>query len=370
MRLTRGRQSEFESFAAAQGAGLVKLAFIVCGDRERAQDAAQEALIRVYQRWSRIDDPLAYARRTAVNATRQDWRRERRTDRTNAAIEELVSRQEFDHPQERLLQRDALMAALDALPHAQRAVIVLRYGLQLSEAETATTLDIPIGTVKSRVTRGLRATARGSRRRAVPQPHGDHRMLNNTDLVEELHAGMCERADTIDAPAGLPASARRIARRRTATRAATAGVPMLAAAGVATVLAVAGGSGHGGASVPAGSAAQASAPQALSGRAEDTAYIVRRVSAKLDQAGQTEVVERVSAGGNGNPGSDAPTRLVLHRPADRQLLQLQPADLAERDRRLRAVHRRHPGRQPDEIPVDQPQPCPAGVRRPDERRAG
>jgi RNA polymerase sigma-70 factor (sigma-E family) len=155
MRLMRGRQSEFEAFAAAQGAGLVKLAFVVCGDRERAQDAAQEALIRVYQRWSRIDDPLAYARRTAVNATRQDWRRERRTDRTNAAIRELVSRQQFDHPQERLLQRNALMAALDALPHAQRAVIVLRYGLQLSEAETAITLDIPIGTVKSRVTRGL-----------------------------------------------------------------------------------------------------------------------------------------------------------------------------------------------------------------------
>src|ERR1700735_4882637 len=139
MRLARGRQSEFERFATVQGPGLVKLAFIVCGDRERAQDAAQEALIRVYQRWSRIDDPLAYARRTAVNATRQDWRRERRTDRTNAAIEELISRQESDHPQERLLQRDALMAALDALPHAQRAVIVLRYGLQLSEAEAGTT---------------------------------------------------------------------------------------------------------------------------------------------------------------------------------------------------------------------------------------
>jgi hypothetical protein len=42
MRLTRGRQSEFETFAAAQGAGLVKLAFIVCGDRERAQDAAPD----------------------------------------------------------------------------------------------------------------------------------------------------------------------------------------------------------------------------------------------------------------------------------------------------------------------------------------
>jgi hypothetical protein len=80
---------------------------------------------------------------------------------------------------------------------------------------------------------------------------------------------------------------------------------MLAAAGVATVLAVGGGSGHGGASVQAGSGAQASAPQALSGDAEDTAYIVRRVSANLDHAGQTEVVERVSAGGNGNPGSDS-----------------------------------------------------------------
>ncbi len=130
-------------------------------------------------------------------------------------------------------------------------------------------------------------------------------MLNNTDLVEELYAGMCERADTIDAPAGLAASARRIARRRTATRVASAGVPMLAAAGVATVLAVGGVSGHGGASVPAGSGAQASAPQVLSGHAEETAYIVRRVSATLDQAGQTEVVESVSAGGNGDPGSDS-----------------------------------------------------------------
>ena len=130
-------------------------------------------------------------------------------------------------------------------------------------------------------------------------------MLNDTDLIEELYAGMCERADTIDAAAGLAAGARRVARRRAATRAATAGVPMLAAAGVATALAVGGGSGHTGASVPAGSGAPASAPPALSGHAEDTAYIVRRVSAKLDQAGHTEVVEQVSAGGNGNPGSDS-----------------------------------------------------------------
>ena len=155
MRLARGRKSEFETFVGAHGAGLVKLAFTVCGDRECAQDAAQEALIRVFQRWSWIDDPLAYARRTTVNATRANWRREQRANRMNATISALISRQEIGHPQERLPARDALMSMLDRLPHAQRAVIVLRYGLQLSEAETATTLDIPIGTVKSRATRGL-----------------------------------------------------------------------------------------------------------------------------------------------------------------------------------------------------------------------
>ena len=80
---------------------------------------------------------------------------------------------------------------------------------------------------------------------------------------------------------------------------------MLAAAGVATVLAVGGGSGQRGAAVSASSGAHTTPPQALSARAEDTAYVVRRVSAKLDQAGQTEVVEQVSAGGNGDPGSDA-----------------------------------------------------------------
>ena len=133
----------------------MKLAFVVCGDPEGAQDAAQEALIRVYQRWSRLDDPLAYARRTAVNATREDWRRDRRADRAQRAVEQLVARRESDHPQELVVQRDALMTALDVLPHAQRAVIVLRYGTQLSEAETASTLDIPIGTVKSRATRAL-----------------------------------------------------------------------------------------------------------------------------------------------------------------------------------------------------------------------
>jgi RNA polymerase sigma-70 factor (sigma-E family) len=149
------KRSRFEEFAITHGDGLVKLAYAICRDRGRAEDAAQEALARVYQRWSRLeDDPLPYARRIAVNATRDDWRRGAREDRLHRQMAELATR-EPDDPQKRFVQNDALMQALDALPHGQRAVIVLRYLSQLSEAETAATLDISIGTVKSQTARAL-----------------------------------------------------------------------------------------------------------------------------------------------------------------------------------------------------------------------
>jgi DNA-directed RNA polymerase specialized sigma24 family protein len=73
MKLTGRKRSSFEVFAAAHSAGLIKLGLMVSGDRGRAEDAAQEALVRVYQRWSRLDDPLAYARRIVVNATRDEF---------------------------------------------------------------------------------------------------------------------------------------------------------------------------------------------------------------------------------------------------------------------------------------------------------
>ena len=57
------RQEEFERFIETHGPGLVKLAYNICGDRERAEDAVQEASVRVFLKWSRLEDPLAYARR-------------------------------------------------------------------------------------------------------------------------------------------------------------------------------------------------------------------------------------------------------------------------------------------------------------------
>ena len=154
MRVLPSKRSRYEEFVAANGDGLVRLAYAICGDRGRAEDAAQEALIGVYQRWSRLTDPLAYARRTAINASRADWRRSLRADRAYRDAARLQG-PEADDPQERFVSNRALMDALDELPHGQRAVIVLRYGCQLSEAETAATLEIATGTVKSQTARAL-----------------------------------------------------------------------------------------------------------------------------------------------------------------------------------------------------------------------
>ena len=150
----RRRRSRFEQFTAEHGGGLVKLAYNLCGDRERAEDAVQEALVKVYQRWSHLDDPLAYARATAINATRDDWRRSARQRRIGAVLEQFPV-PDSPMPHEQVLQRDALMTALHGLPDRQREVIVLRYGSQLSEAETAAVLQISVGTVKSQCNRAL-----------------------------------------------------------------------------------------------------------------------------------------------------------------------------------------------------------------------
>jgi len=144
----------FEEFVHVHGDALVRLSFALCGDRGRAEDAAQEALTRVYLRWSRLDDPLPYARRSVVNATRDSWRhRSRQEQRERAAAgqpPEMPVRID-----EMIADRDRLTKALAHLPYGQRAVIVLRFWHQLSERETADALGNSVGTVKSQASRAL-----------------------------------------------------------------------------------------------------------------------------------------------------------------------------------------------------------------------
>jgi hypothetical protein len=127
--------------------------------------------------------------------------------------------------------------------------------------------------------------------------------MNDTDLIDELFAGIRERADRIDPPADLVHGIRRAARRRTAVRAAAAGVPALGGAGAAIALMLGGGSAtHAGA---APGAAAAPAPVRAGGvPGQDIAYVVRRARRHLTQlaAGVGEVLERTSVIGNGTPG--------------------------------------------------------------------
>jgi hypothetical protein len=114
MKLTGRKRSGFEVFPAAHSAGLIKLGLMVSGDRGRAEDAAQEALVRVYQRWTRLDDPLAYARRIVVDATRDDWRRAERATRAHDDAGRLGRLDDVDDVEASFLERDALLTALAA----------------------------------------------------------------------------------------------------------------------------------------------------------------------------------------------------------------------------------------------------------------
>jgi RNA polymerase sigma-70 factor (sigma-E family) len=140
---------------AAQHVRLVRLAFLLCGDQRRAEDAVAEAFARVYPRWRKggLDDAGAYLRRAVVNQLRSGWRRQlverRHAGRLTGDDRGQVSHSEWsaDH--------DALLHALADLPLQQRAAIVLRYYDGLREVDVADVLGVPLGTVKSSVSRGL-----------------------------------------------------------------------------------------------------------------------------------------------------------------------------------------------------------------------
>jgi RNA polymerase sigma factor (sigma-70 family) len=135
---------------------LARLAFLLCGDETRADDAAAEALARVWRRArsSEIEQIRPYLRRTLVNVLATNRRRFWSEQR---ALARLTDGGEGERIDEAVANRTDVRRALQSLPLDQRAVIVLRYFEQLSEEEIATTLHVRAGTVKSRASRGLAA---------------------------------------------------------------------------------------------------------------------------------------------------------------------------------------------------------------------
>ncbi len=134
---------------------LLKGAVLLLGDVDLAEDAVQATLLRVFRRWDQARDaPEAYSRATLVNVCRDHWRRQRRRPREVLTDGAVVSGQDAGFS-ETTAEREALGQALAALPQVQREVLVLRFFLDLSVAETARLLGLPEGTVKSSASRGL-----------------------------------------------------------------------------------------------------------------------------------------------------------------------------------------------------------------------
>ena len=143
----------FRAFVETNGAALLHAARLLTGDHHRGEDLVQTALTRVYLKWDKIDTPLAYARKALVTAhidsTRRKWWGERPTETLpEAAASESTDVGAAD-------ERDELRRLLAGLSPKERAVIVLRYYCDLSEQDTAASLGVPVGTVKSTCSRAL-----------------------------------------------------------------------------------------------------------------------------------------------------------------------------------------------------------------------
>ena len=142
--------------------GLTRLAFLMLGDRQAAEDVVQEAFCGLYRAWDRMADhghALGYVRSSVLNGSRSALRRSRRVPRALAAPAAPAAASAEDIVLSGERQRETV-AALRRLPPRQREAVVLRYFADLPEQETAEAMGVSRGTVKSTTSRALAALAR------------------------------------------------------------------------------------------------------------------------------------------------------------------------------------------------------------------
>lgn len=144
----------FDEFYAARAPSLVRTILARTGDRTRAEDCVQEAFVRAWRRWRRLehDDPVGWVTTVAWRLAVKDWHRGRReTD----AWRDGRAPTSADLPTELVELRDAL----SRLPRAQADVLLLHYLEDLPVRRVADVLGMPEGTVKSHLSRGRAALA-------------------------------------------------------------------------------------------------------------------------------------------------------------------------------------------------------------------
>lgn len=134
--------ADFEGFVFARRDALLRTAYLLTGDHHDAEDLVQSALIKVVPKWARIKDrPEPYVRKVLARESVNRWRGRRWREVTTDLVPETTHHDSVD--------RIALLEDLRGLSPRQRAVLVLRYFDDLTEADTAAALGISVGTVKS-----------------------------------------------------------------------------------------------------------------------------------------------------------------------------------------------------------------------------
>ena len=147
--------AEFHDFFERHYAELARLAHLLTGEKDAADDLAADALVALWQRWDRLraaEHPLAYARGVVANLARERVRSATRERRRIALFWSPGSQQERSPDVADVVD---VRAALGRLPFGKRACVILRHAFDLSEKDTARALGISVGAVKSQTSKGL-----------------------------------------------------------------------------------------------------------------------------------------------------------------------------------------------------------------------
>ena len=164
------RDADFSAYMHARQASLLRTAYLLTGDRHTAEDLVQTSFAKLYLSWDRVREQGSidgYVRRILVNENNSLWRRAWK--RRELASDTVPDRHHYD-------AYDAgagreLWDLVQTLPRKARAVVVLRYYEELSEAETAEALGISVGTVKSQASRALAALRERAPQSLDPADH-------------------------------------------------------------------------------------------------------------------------------------------------------------------------------------------------------
>jgi RNA polymerase sigma-70 factor (ECF subfamily) len=182
---SHGVEEDFRDFVAARSGALLRTAYLLAGDWATAEDLLQIALTKTYLAWKRlgrIESIEPYTRKVLVNTATSWWRRRWHGERPTEVLPETAIADGLDER----LERDALWRQVRDLPARQRAVLVLRFYEDQSEAETARLLGVSVGTVKSQCSRALASLRQRLGEQGIEPAHQRKPVENATTVELEI----------------------------------------------------------------------------------------------------------------------------------------------------------------------------------------